>query len=66
MAQNYLMLVEALFAEDVPPAPRMPAAMPVPRVRRRALWAGTSWRGCGKGCAACRGGGRWATNASYS
>ncbi|WP_244551748.1 glycosyltransferase family 9 protein [Aromatoleum tolulyticum] len=40
MAQNYLMLVEALFAEDVPPAPRMPAAMPVPRVRRRALGGG--------------------------
>ena len=39
MAQNYLMLVEALFAEDVPPAPRLPAAMLVPRVRRRELGA---------------------------
>ncbi|MBD5804907.1 ADP-heptose--LPS heptosyltransferase 2 [Azoarcus sp. Aa7] len=39
MAQNYLMLVEALFAEDVPPAPRLAAAMLVPRVRRRELGA---------------------------
>ncbi|MCC4114255.1 glycosyltransferase family 9 protein [Aromatoleum toluclasticum] len=39
MAQNYLMLVEALFAEDVPPAPRVPAAMLVPSVCRRELGA---------------------------
>lgn len=39
MAQNYLMLVEALFAADVPPAPRLAAAMLVPRVRRRELGA---------------------------
>ncbi|NMG44990.1 glycosyltransferase family 9 protein [Aromatoleum toluvorans] len=36
MAQNYLMLVEALFAEG---APRVPAAMLVPRVRRREIGA---------------------------
>ncbi|AYH42080.1 hypothetical protein CDA09_01550 [Azoarcus sp. DN11] len=39
MAQNYLMLVEVLFADGAPPAPRVPAAMLVPRVRRREVGA---------------------------
>jgi len=39
MAQNYLLLVEALFGIAVPPAPRVPVAALVPRVRRREISA---------------------------
>lgn len=39
MAQNYLLLIEALFGGAAPPAPRVPVALLVPRVRRRAVSA---------------------------
>jgi ADP-heptose:LPS heptosyltransferase len=37
IAQNYLMLVEALFGVANAPAPRVPAALLVPRVRQRTV-----------------------------
>ena len=37
MAQNYLMLVEALLGGASAPAPRVPAALLVPRVHRRSV-----------------------------
>ncbi|NMG77052.1 glycosyltransferase family 9 protein [Aromatoleum diolicum] len=39
MAQNYLLLVEALFGVATPPAPRVPTAALEPRVHRRAISA---------------------------
>ncbi len=37
MAQNYLLLAEAVLAGAAPPAPRVPAEVLVPRIRRRAV-----------------------------